>query len=213
MDLTLPERLYLISYDLDKRRFDAVSGPYRSHLLRAAALAELTIRGLLGAAGNGRAARAGGPEPRDPFLARVLADVPPHKPRDWTGILLREFGEAEDTVRDRLVEAGAITVERRRVLGVIPTSEVTPAHPDQVRRLREQVRHTVTGGHDPASAPIEAAALAAIALEGDVESVFTWRERRSHKRAVKALNARFDVNFPGLREAVLIAVANARSPA
>lgn len=210
MELTLPERLYLLSYDLDKDRLDSVSSLYRDQLLRAAALAQLTIGGVLGVRKR-KAVRAGGPAPRDPFLARVLDDVPAHKPRSWTDVLLRGPGTAEKTVRDRLADAGAITVEKSRLLGLLPVRKVTPGDPDQVRGLRERVRHTVTSGLDPASAPLEDTAVAAIAAEGDVESVFTWREKRAHKREVTALKSHFDATFPGLRDAVLTAVVHSRS--
>ncbi|PRX98835.1 GOLPH3/VPS74 family protein [Allonocardiopsis opalescens] len=209
MDLTLPERLYLLCCDLDRQRFDPTSSLYRDKLLRAAALAELTIQGLL-TDRKGKAARSGGPGPQDPVLAQVLADVPPDKPRSWTSVVLREQGRTETAVRTRLAEAGVITVERRRLLGLIPIRKVTPRHPDQVRLLREQVRRTAFDGL-PESASIESVCLAAIAAEGDVASVFTPRECRNHKTAVKAVKAHFDAAVPGVRKAVLAAVAHGRS--
>ncbi|MDA0565296.1 GPP34 family phosphoprotein [Streptomonospora sp. S1-112] len=206
---SLPERLYLLSYDLDKKRLDAPSSLYRHQLLRGAALVELSLRGLVVDRG-GKAARGDGPEPDDALLAGVLADVPAHRPRHWAGLLVREPGAAERTVRERLAEAGVVTVETRRLLGVLPLRTVTPVDGAEVRLLRERVRDIVIGG-DPAAAPAEDVALAVLALEGNMAHVLTWRERRDHKRAIAALNAHFDAMVPGVRSAVRLAVANATS--
>ncbi|MBX9387952.1 GPP34 family phosphoprotein [Streptomonospora nanhaiensis] len=207
---TLPERLYLLSYDLDRDRLDPYSGLYRHALLRGAALAELSLRGLL-ADQDGKAARRGGDgEPEDPLLARVLAEVPWDRPRRWTGLVMREPGAAERIVRERLAEAGVITVRTRRLLGVVPLRTVTPLRPDEIRPLRERVRAAVLGG-DPAAAPVEDAVLASLAVEGDVGSVFTGRERRANRHAIAALHAHVDAAVPGVRAAVRVVVTNARS--
>ncbi|WP_233515503.1 GPP34 family phosphoprotein [Marinitenerispora sediminis] len=82
MDLTLPQRLYLLSYDPGRKRFDPAGPAHRGQLPRAAALAELAIGGRLRDHG-GRAARTGVRPPDDPFLAAVRADVSPDRPCPW----------------------------------------------------------------------------------------------------------------------------------
>ncbi|GLU50185.1 GOLPH3/VPS74 family protein [Nocardiopsis ansamitocini] len=210
MDLTLPQRLYLISYDTDKGRFDPVSTTYRGPLLRAAALAELIIGGLLHGRG-GKAEHTAVRPPEDPFLAEVLADVAPNEPGHWINAVQRGTVRAEEAVCEQLVANGSITVERGRMLGVFPTRTVTPNDPGQVRLLREHTRNAVVAGHDPATVPIEDAALAVIAVEGDIWTVFGPQERGTHKAALKALQKRFDSEVPALRNAILTTVVNSRA--
>ncbi|TDD55159.1 GPP34 family phosphoprotein [Saccharopolyspora elongata] len=81
---------------------------------------------------------------------------------------------------DELAATGAITVDRRRVLGLVPVNVVLD-DPGQARALRDRVRTAVLGGHDPATAGIEDLTLAAFAAEGDVRTAFSGRERHAHR--------------------------------
>jgi hypothetical protein len=208
MAQTLPQRFYLLSYDLDKGGFDPVSAAYRGHLLRAAALTELILGGWLGAR-DGRAVRADVTPPRDRFLAEVLNGLAPGEPGHWINAVPDLAHRAETTVREQLVENGEVTVARGRVLGILPTRRITLDHPDQARQLRERIREAVLAAAGPATA--QDAALAAIAVEGDVWTVFTPKERRRHRAEFTALRERFDAEVPGMRNAVLTAVVNRRA--
>ncbi|MFW5417709.1 GPP34 family phosphoprotein [Nocardiopsis sp. CNT-189] len=210
MALTLPERLYLLSYDLDRNRLDPVSAACRDHLLTAAALAELIIGGRLHDR-DGRAVGGGAGAPDDPFLAEVLAGVVRDRPLRWVGAVMSRMAEAERAVRGRLAEDGAITVERGRVLGVFRTTEVAPRDPGRLRRMRERTRRAVLAEHGGAAVPVEDAVLAVLAVEGDVWTLIAPKERREHRKALRALRDRFDAEFPGLRRAVRMAVAHSRS--
>lgn len=205
MDLTLPQRLYLLSYDTDKNRFDPVSAAYRGQLLCAAALADLTLGGLLRPR-DGKVTRAIARAPEDPFLARVLSDLSPNEPHHWINLLYPQMGRAEEMVRGELVADGAVTVRRGRTLGIFPTRTVTLDRPEEVGRLRERTRDAVLGGRDAATVTLQDAALVAIAAEGDVWTVFAPNERWRHRPAVRALQERFDAAAPGLRNAVRTAV-------
>ncbi len=210
MDPTLPQRLYLISYDLDRGRFDPVSTVYRGSLLRAAALTQLILDGLLRDRG-GRAERDPVRTPDDPFLAEVLAGLSPKEPSHWVNAVPDWAWTAENAVREQLVADGSATVNRSRVLGVFPTRRVTLHHPARVRELRERVRDAVLAGSGPATAPVEDVALAAIAVDGDVWTVFTTKERQQHRARFKEMHERFEAEVPGMRNAVLAAVVNRRA--
>lgn len=211
MEPTLPQHLYLISHDLDRGRFDPISTSYRGHLLRAAALAELVIGGWI-RDDNGRVARAAdAPPPRDAFLAEVWGGLSPKSPEPWANAVPDRTWTAEGTVRDQLVENGTVTVERRRALGLLPFRKVVPVRPEDVRLLRERTREAVLSGGGPAVAPAEDVALAAIAVDGDIGTVFTPKERHRHRAAVKELHERFGAEFPGMRNAILAAVVNRRA--
>ncbi|MFD6096508.1 GPP34 family phosphoprotein [Nocardiopsis flavescens] len=210
MDLTLPQWLYLLSYDTDRNRFDPVSSAYRGSLLRAAALAELAHGGWLRVEG-GRAARNAARPPGDRFLADVLEDLSPRRPTHWVTAVSDWHLRAERAVSGQLVANGTASVDRGRVLGVFPTRRYTFRDTGRIRLERHRTRDAVLLGGPAEAVPFGDMALAVIGIEGDVETVLTARERRGHRDAVKALQRRFDAELPGLREAVLTAVAGSRA--
>ncbi|WP_026197468.1 GOLPH3/VPS74 family protein [Sciscionella marina] len=213
MDLTLPQRLYLLCFDPGRNKLDTASVLVRGSLLRAAAVAELRTRGLLGDR-DGKAVReTSAAQPSDPFLAGVLDHVSPHKPCRWFTLLERDWYKAEKIVREQLEAKRLVAGNRVRRLGILPGREVGLADPGQVTTLRENTRNTVLLGGDPAAAPVDAAVLAVFATDGDVRSVFTTQERREHKQAIKALGARVEDALPGLRKALGYAIAARRMSA
>ncbi|WP_158633279.1 GPP34 family phosphoprotein [Amycolatopsis sp. WAC 04182] len=212
MTESLPQRMYLLGYDTDKNRLDPASAIVRGTLLRAAAVAELTIGGLL-ADRDGKACRAAaaGLTPGDPFLAKVLEDSPGEKPRRWFALIDRDWHKAENVVRDQLAGSGTIRVDKHRAMGIFPVRDITLPEPERARALRERIRHVVLSGEDPATIPIEDAVLAMLSYEGDVHTVFTSKEYRANRSTIKALAAHVDTALPGLRKAVQYSVAARRS--
>ncbi|GAA1185557.1 GOLPH3/VPS74 family protein [Pseudonocardia alaniniphila] len=208
----LPHQLFLLSYDPARARLDDDSAAVRGSLLRAAAIAELRIAGLLRDR-DGRAERTSATvtTPLHPFLAEVLDDVPQDRPRRWFGVLERRWYQAEGTVRDQLAAAGVVRVERRRILGLIPTRRIEVPDPGPVRALRASVREVVRAGADPAAVPLQEALLAVLAIDGDVSTMFGWRELRAHKPAVRALAQRIDRELTGLRPALFASIAARRA--
>ncbi|QVQ53785.1 GPP34 family phosphoprotein [Spiractinospora alimapuensis] len=210
MDLTLPQRLYLLSYDLDRKRFDSVSTGYRGQLLSAAALAELTVGGWLHGP-DGSAVRTPSPPPVDPFLAAILSDIPPDRPRHMITALYLRMAEAEKLVQGELLARGAVTVTRGRALGLFPTRTVTLNHPERVAALREETREVLLGGRDAATAPFEDIAMIVIAAEADVWSLVGPKERSRYRATLTLLQRRFDEAAPELRNAIRTAVTAVRS--
>ncbi|MBL7253505.1 GOLPH3/VPS74 family protein [Paractinoplanes lichenicola] len=206
--LPLPHQLFLVSHQPEKGRLDDDSAAVRGSLLRGAAVAELCLAGLLRDRG-GKAERADAAVPAslDPFLARVLGDVPPGRARGWFDVLEQRWPTAEESVRGLLVAAGLVTVERRRVLGLVPTERIGVTDPGAVDDLRGRVRGAVLG--EPG--PIGEAVLAALAMDGNVSTVFGWRDLWGHKPAVRALNDRVDRELPGLRKALFASIALRRA--
>ncbi|MEU3766033.1 GPP34 family phosphoprotein [Amycolatopsis keratiniphila] len=212
MTQSLPQRMYLLGYDTEKNRLDPASATVRGSLLRAAAVADLVLAGLL-TDRDGKAERtaAAGLAPEDLFLAKVLEDAPGAKPRRWFAVVDRDWHKAEDIVRDQLATAGTITVGKHRAMGIFPVRDITLADPRQVERLRERVRDVVLSGQDPGAVPIEDAALAMLSVEGDVRTAFSAKENRAHRSALKALAAHVDTVLPELRKAVQYSIAARRS--
>ncbi|MGK4595141.1 GOLPH3/VPS74 family protein [Amycolatopsis sp. w19] len=209
---SLPQRMYLLGYDTEKNRLDPAGAVVRGSLLRAAAVADLVLAGLLSDR-DGKAERtaAAGLAQEDPFLAKVLEDAPGTKPRRWLTVVDRDWHRAEDIVRDQLATAGTITVGRHRAMGIFPVRDIALADPRVAEGLRGRVRDVVLSGQDPTAVPIEDAVLAVLSAEGDVHTVFSAKENRVHRSAIKALAAHVDTVLPGLRKAVRYSVAARRS--
>ncbi|WP_327350481.1 GOLPH3/VPS74 family protein [Streptomyces sp. NBC_01304] len=201
MNLTLPQRLYLLSYTVDKGKFEAVDLQGRGQLLRAGALAELTFEGLL-AAEDGKVLRRDiGSPPADTFLAEVWRDLPDEKPKNWLQYVHNKATTAEEPVRDQLAAAGLITLPGKRTLSPIASHQVTVNDPQQVLDLQETVRRTVAAGLDPAAAAADELAMAVLPVQCEMTSVLSWKQMREHKQALGALAERFDALVPGLRKA------------
>ncbi|MFC4563818.1 GPP34 family phosphoprotein [Nocardiopsis mangrovi] len=214
MDWTLPQRLYLLNFDLDKNKIDSSTALVRGQLMRGAAVAELAIAGLLSDQ-DGKAVRSGAAAepPSDPFLAEVLSSASPTEPRRWFTVVDRNWHRAEAAVRDQLEEQGAITVHRGRALGVFPTRRPSLRDPGQVAGLRESTRNTAFLGRDPATVPVEDAVLAVLAADGDVCCTISRKERREHKQALTALRDHVDAVLPRWRKAVGLSMTARRTAA
>ncbi|WP_243788327.1 GPP34 family phosphoprotein [Saccharopolyspora gloriosae] len=212
MNQPLPHQMYLLCYDTEKGKIESSSALVRGQLMRAAAVADLALSGWLRDR-DGKAERTTTKAPDDPFLAEVLNYLSPDRPRRWFNVVDHNWHTAEATVRDLLDSTGVITADRRRALGLFPVHDIVLPDPERGRVLRERVRGAVLGGHDPAGIAIEDAALATFALQGDVRTVFSPRERRAHREVVRAVADRVDVALPRLRKALDYSIAARRAGA
>ncbi|MFG2595916.1 GPP34 family phosphoprotein [Streptomyces sp. NPDC048462] len=201
MAQSLPQNLYLLCYTVDAEKFELTNLQGRGQLLRAGALTGLTVGGLVRAEG-GKAVRRAAKPPGDPFLADVWHDLPTEKPKRWLQFVHNKAHTAEKPVREQLAGAGAITVHREKRLGLVSVDRVQVNDPQQVRALQDRVRDAVLLGDDPASVPVDELTMAVFAAEAEVSSVFTGKERREHKAALKKLAAHYDGLVPGLRAAL-----------
>lgn len=199
MDPTLPQRLYLLTYTVEKGRFEVVDLQGRGQLLRAGALAELAFGGLLATEG-GKVHRMVTEPPADPFLREVWSDLPVKKPKGWLQFVYPTAHMAEAPVTEQLAGAGAIRRPEGRHRGLGSYHRTTVTDPDQVLALQEAVRNAVRA--DQAAVPEDVLALVVLAVECEVTTVFSHKELREHKQALKALAARFDKLVPGLRRAL-----------
>ncbi|CAL9337097.1 GPP34 family phosphoprotein [Streptomyces sp. enrichment culture] len=201
MHLTLPQKLYLLCYTVDQGKFRAVDLQGRGQLLRAGALAELALAGLLGTDG-GKVARRTGEPPADTFAAEVWSDLPTERPKRWLRFVHNKAHTAEGAVRAQLVAACAVAPPEKRRLSPLASHHVIVADPGQVLELQAAAREAVLAGRAPAAVPAHASTMAVLAAECEVSTVFTGKERREHKQSLKALAAHFDTQVPGLRRAL-----------
>ncbi|MEW2549876.1 GPP34 family phosphoprotein [Streptomyces sp. NPDC047002] len=210
MKLTLPQRLYLLCYTVDKEKFHLVDIQGRGQLLRAGALTELALAEQIRAE-DGKALRLPEARPWDAFLAGVWQDVPADKPHGWLSLVHNKAAAAERPVRDQLAEAGLLTVESGGRFRPHGTERITVEDPEAVRALQEGVRATVLGGGDPATAPMEEAAMAVLSAEVEVGSVLSAKERHAHRDVRAALADRVDTVVPGLAKALRGSYLSSRS--
>jgi hypothetical protein len=177
---SLPGRMYLLAFDLDKNRLTA-----RSQLglvLRAAALTELYLTERVTDV-DGRARAAADDRPvGDPVLDDLAAQIAAHRPRPWHRWIGRRERATIQAVRAGLEAGRHLTVEHRAIL----PDRVAPADRHAVgeyaRTVRAALRQSSAARTDPRTA-----AVLALAARGEVKTVVTRRERREYGRKLDEL--------------------------
>ncbi|MGX2993579.1 GOLPH3/VPS74 family protein [Streptomyces sp. JNUCC 64] len=212
--LSLPARLYLLSWDTTRLR--VTGGSQLHHLVRAGALTELAQRGLL--VDDGGVARPADPDARtgDAALDGLLELITESVPRKWRSWVTSRARVTLDAVREQLVADGYLGVSRKRVLGVFPSVDHTLERVPVVDALRETARAALLGPGPVEDVPDRDAALVALAVAGEVRTLATARERRAGRERVDALAARTGRVAPALgrvvqevRAALALTVASA----
>ncbi|GAA4674503.1 GPP34 family phosphoprotein [Pseudonocardia yuanmonensis] len=186
--ISLPERLYLLGYDPQRKRFTG-SGE-RGCLLRAAALTELLAAGALRDEGGKAVAVPRATPPADPLLAQVLEEVAGDtRPRSWQHWVRRRARHAPGLVRDRLAAARWLRVEPHRVLGIFPGHSVTVRDTRAVRRLADSARAALHGTRPEEVAEADAAAVA-LAAAARLRTVVSRADGKRRRDRIDALTAR-----------------------
>ncbi|MWA01906.1 GPP34 family phosphoprotein [Actinomadura sp. LD22] len=192
---TLPARMYLLAYDLRKKRM-TTRGARLGYVLRAAALTELFLDGRL-------EERRGRPVPgtpgADPYGVR--AQIADSRPRPWHHWVRRDARSAVRTVRDELERGGWIRVRGRRVLGLFPAEEITVRDPRVVKDLWGGASSALRGRPVAHVNSYDAAAVA-LAAAGELRSVLPGSERRRHRRRIAELTARSGPAAPAMRRVI-----------
>jgi hypothetical protein len=127
---SLPQRIFVLAYNPAKSRVGLDSN--LGLMLRAAALADLYLGGHL-ADERGRAAIAVRRPCHDPVLDALLDEIAGSKPRTWQFWVDRRYRAARSAVRQQLSDRGWVYLQRRRILGLFPTTKVTSATPVSAR--------------------------------------------------------------------------------
>lgn len=174
---SLPARLYLLAYDVQKDKLTA-----RMQLgvtLRAAALADLYLEQRL-VDDDGKAKVAAVRPTGDPILDAVLRQIADAKPRSWRHWVRADERRIVREVRDQLQSDHWVKVEPRRIL------------PDRVRvRDRREVKRyaaEVKAALRPATgADRRTTAALVLAARGELPTVLSRRERREHRRRLEEL--------------------------
>nr|PZN36945.1 MAG: GPP34 family phosphoprotein [Actinomycetota bacterium] len=183
---TLPARLYLLAYDLRKRRHAPnLRFPY---MIRAAALTDLLLSGhITDESGKPRAVPEAGPV-ADPVLAELLTAIAEARPKSWQRWIHDDAKKTVHAVRDRLVANRWIKLEERRPFLIFRQTIVHVRDTRVVRRLAARVSAALSG---PLSRVDERdAAMVVLAAEGHLATVLPRERRRTHKARITALRER-----------------------
>lgn len=191
--------MFLLAYDARRERLTWWTDV--GLLVRAAALAELELRGvLIDERGRATVSRARRPEVTDPLLREVLAEIKASaRPRRWQHWVQRGGRKARATVERRLVADGVIATERQRMFGLFPRTRITVRDPLLVGRLHARVAKALRSRTvDPSDA-----AMVALAAAGGLHTVFGWRQRRANRARIAELTtASAAAAAKGLKNAV-----------
>lgn len=194
---SLPGRLYLLAYDLDRGK---VAGKRLGELLRAGAVADLHLTGCL-IDERGKVVVRAGASVTDPVLAGVLAEIGDHgRPRSWKRWLRRRVRPTKDAVARQLADDGFVKLEQRRALGVFPYLKVTVRDPRVVKGLVTSLRGTLRA---PVSR-IEPRDMVLVALvaAAELRTVLPRAVRREHKAKLKELITLSGPVAPALRSLI-----------
>lgn len=193
---SLPAELYLLACDTEKERL--TKREVLGNVLRAAVLVELTDRGCL-TDEDGKAKTVGDRRTGDPLLDEALRGIAAERrPRRWKTLVQQQRKQTFQAVEQQLEKSGAIRVERRTWL----SDKVAVKDTARVEQLRDEVSETLTGGRPVAEFSTRQAALTALAAVSGLPTVTTYKDRREHKKRIKALTERAGEAGPALKKAL-----------
>lgn len=206
---SLTRSVFLLAFDLRKEKL--TQRDVLGYLLRAAALTELLLAGnLVDESGKARARTAPAAEPGS-LPAVVWEQISSSKPRSWRRWVQKDEGKAVRVVRDELVAARLIRVERRRIL-LFPVERITPRKAYLSRRLTERVSRAIRGGQSVGQLDEDVRVLAALATAAGLKAVVpSWRETRLLRDRIQQLSAPIEPVATALRKSVEAAKAASSS--
>ncbi|WP_327681787.1 GOLPH3/VPS74 family protein [Streptomyces sp. NBC_00467] len=209
--LSLPAGLYLLAWNTDKQKL--TSADTIGHVVRAGALAELALQGLLADA-DGRPAAAEGAPTGEPALDDLLELIARSRPLAWKGWINQGVKPTLTAVREQLAEAGCLSLDTHRLGGLVPvtTANLRPTEAGDI--LRKQAVRALRGEEPADAVPDRDAALVTLAAAGGLRTVISEAETRAYQQRLAALAGRGGPAFealrrilPELRETVEIAHA------
>lgn len=207
MELTLAERLLLLALDESGR--DATFSGIDAGLA-GALLIELVQRGRVQEAyGKLVPVDAGPTQPLlDAAFEAIRASSKPRDAKAWVDRLRKDLRPLKDRVASSLVERGVLDEQRRKLLGLVPTTRYPERDPEPERALRERLGAVLLGEHEPDE---DDTLLVALLAPFDLVKRLVPKERRREaKRRAEAIG---DAGVTGravndsVREAQALALA------
>ena len=193
--LSLPAELYLLACDVEKEKL--TKRDLIGNVLRAAVLVELTDRGCLTDDG-GKARTVGDRRTGDPVLDDALRAIGADKPRKWKAMVQQHRKQGFRAVEQQLERERLISIERR----TWRYDRITVKDTALAKRLRAEAVEALTSGRPVEEYSTRQAALTALAAVGQFPTVTSGKERREHKKRIKALTERAGQAGPALKKAL-----------
>lgn len=190
---SLPGRLFLLAYDMDKKRMTARGE--LGYVLRAAALTELYLDGRL----EGERRPVAGTLGPDPY--GLLKQISEARSRRWQHWVSKDRRAMVQIVREELAAGGWIRVEPSRRLGLFPRYRVTVRDPRVVKDLWGRTSSALRG-KPVAHVNSYDAACVALAAAARLKTVLSRAERRRYKERIADLTARSGPPVLALRKAI-----------
>lgn len=197
---SLTAQLYLLAYDAEKHTL-TVGRSELGYLLRAAAVVDLQLHGRL--RDHLGKVQVSSPQPvGEPVLDALLAEIIESTPRSWRRWVQRNHRAFRRAVQDRLASLGVITVQSRRVLGVVPVTTVQPRPPGTLTGLMTRVHEALEPVRPVSDVDAQDAALVALAGAARLKTVLPRQLRRAHKQRIAQLAARTGPVVTALHKAI-----------
>jgi hypothetical protein len=203
MDLprTLYGQLYLLAYDLKRRRFDYTKLWLLGYALRGATLAELVMTGHLQDV-DGTARRAGGWPPNDPVFRTTLEAIEADEPKPWSQLVVDSEKNAGRLVRDQLENHGWICQRRRRRFGLVPTRWHAPNNEGAVLALADRASKALCNAVEGRSADPRALTVGMLGILGELPVLLTQEGLADHRARLRELALATAGPIAGMHEAV-----------
>jgi hypothetical protein len=195
---TLHGQLYLLAFDRDQHRFDGDNLWLFGLALRAAMMTDLYLTGYLEDKG-GKAHRLSDVRPDDPVLCAAFEQI---HGIDWAQLIAENQSKAPHVVRDQLQATGWLHVQRRRMLGLIPSTRVALYDKDMVSGLAHRVTEALRNAIDGRPADPRPLAVGLLGVLGQMPTVFSFEECARHRQELRELTLAAIAPIVGLHEAI-----------
>jgi hypothetical protein len=198
---TLHAQLFLLTYDRYRGRLDGDNRWRFGLALRTAMLTDLCLTGHL-TDDKDRPRIADAPLPRNPLLRTVLDDIGDNEPQDWMHAVARDQRHVPRIVRSELEAAGWLWVQRRRILGIIPTARLRLSDEDLVTSLAATVVIALRDAIAGRPADERQLAVGLIGALGQLPTVFSFDEASRHASELEDLVTRAIPPITGMRQVI-----------
>ena len=138
-------------------------------------LTDLYLTGHL-ADDEGRPCPVGVTRPDDPVLRAALDEIGANEPKGWMQAVARDQRKVPGLVRSQLEAGGWLWVQRRRVLGIIPSARLRLHDEDLVSGLADQVTAALRNAIAGRPADERPLAVGLIGALGQLPTVFGFDE-------------------------------------
>lgn len=186
MDLTIPEKLFILAIDDDRGTVASFVRDTLGYGLAGGVLAELALANKIQLV-DGRLAIVDAAALPDPLLHGALATIAAEKKPRKIGRWLEKLGsnKIEKQVAAKLAECNMITIEEKRVLWIIPNELYSQKDASVKYWVKEHLRSVVLAGEK--AAPADVALLSLLIACDMLRLVFTRDERKAASKKVQAL--------------------------